>query len=96
VLVSHQKCTLFVNANYDTNLSCLNVRVLVNHQKCKLFVNANYGWILDFKVSNGQPFRLKFNMTDFLPILRIIFVSWAAISLSLEETFIPDIGPLTH
>ena len=61
--------------NLDINLSCLSVRVLVSHQKSTLFVKANYGWILDFKVSIGQPFRPKLNVTDFLPILRIIFVS---------------------
>ena len=70
--------------------------MFVSHQKSKLFVIVNYGWILDFEVSNGQSFRPKFSVTDFLPILRIIFVSWAALSLSLEETFSPDIGPLTH
>ena len=61
--------------NLDINLSCLNVRVFVSHQKSKLFVIVNYGWILDFEVSNGQPFRPKFSVTDFLPNLRIIFVS---------------------
>ena len=83
--------------NLDINLSCLNVRVLVSHQKSKLFVIVNYGWILDFEVSNGQSFRPYFNLTDFLPSLRIIFFSvWDAISLSLEETFTLTIGPLTH
>ena len=70
--------------------------MLVSHQKSTLFVKANYGWILDFKVSIGQPFRQKLNVTDFLPILRIIFVSWDAISLSLEETFTLTIGPFNH
>ncbi len=60
--------------NLDINLSCLNVRVLVSHQKSKLFVIVNYGWILDFEVSNGQPLRPQFNVTDFLPILRIILL----------------------
>ena len=49
--------------------------MFVSHQKSKLFVIVNYGWILDFEVSNGQPFRPKFSVTDFLSILRIIFVS---------------------
>ena len=51
--------------NLDINLSCLNVRVLVSHQKSKTFVIANYGWILAFKLSNGQVIRRYFNVTDF-------------------------------
>ena len=48
--------------------------MFVSHQKSKLFVIVNYGWILDFEVSNGQSFRPYFNVTDFLPILRIILL----------------------
>ena len=50
--------------------------MFVSHQKSKLFVIVNYGWILDFEVSNGQFFSRNFSVTDFLLILRIIFVSW--------------------
>ena len=52
----------------------LNRLCVCQSPKSKLFVLVNYRWILDFELSNGQFFRWYFNVTDILPILRIIFL----------------------
>ena len=50
----------------------LNRLCVCQSPKSKLFVLVNYRWILDFELSNGQFFRWYFNVTDILPIFRVI------------------------